>query len=111
MHHVIYELRIYYAMPGRLPDLHRRFENVVLPMWKERDIRPVGFWTVVVGPNSQALYYLLQWNGMAERESRFNAFRSDPEWIRRREETERNGPLVEHNESMFLQPTPYSNMK
>jgi hypothetical protein len=108
---MLYELRIYYAMPGRLLDLHRRFENVVLPMWKEREIHPVGFWTVTVGPHSRALYYLLQWKDMAERERKFDAFRSDPEWIREREETERNGPLVEHTENMFLQPTSYSNLK
>lgn len=105
---MLHELRIYHAMPGRLPDLHKRFENIVLPMWKERDIRAVGFWTVLIGPSSQALYYMLEWQDLAERERKFNAFRADPEWLRRREETERNGPLVHHTESMVLQPTPYS---
>jgi hypothetical protein len=108
---MLYELRIYHAVPGRLPDLHKRFETIVLPMWKERDIRPVGFWTVLVGPSSQALYYLLEWKDMAERERKFAAFRADPEWLRKRDETERNGPLVNYNESMFLQPTSYSKLQ
>jgi hypothetical protein len=56
---MIHELRIYHCMPGRLPDLNKRFETVTLAIWEKHGIRQAGFWTVLVGPNNQTLYYLL----------------------------------------------------
>ena len=33
---MIYELRVYHCVPGRLPALNARFANVTLKMWKSR---------------------------------------------------------------------------
>ena len=108
---MIHELRIYHCMPGRLPDLNKRFETITLGLWQKHGIRQAGFWTVLVGPNNQSLYYLLEWQSMAEREQKWGAFLADPEWIAKRAETERNGPLVERVENMFLAPTAYSKVR
>ena len=108
---MIHELRIYHCMPGRLPDLNKRFETITLKIWERHGIRQAGFWTVLVGPNNQSLYYLLEWESMAEREQKWGAFMVDPEWIAKRTETERNGPLVERIENMFLAPTSYSKVR
>jgi len=35
----------------------------------------------------------------------------DPEWLEKRAETERNGPLVQRVENMLLAPTSYSKVK
>ncbi len=56
---MIHELRIYKCMPGRLPDLNKRFETVTLKLWEKHGFRPVAFWTVRIGPSNQDLYYLL----------------------------------------------------
>ncbi|HEY7760561.1 MAG TPA: NIPSNAP family protein [Burkholderiales bacterium] len=108
---MIHELRIYHCMPGRLPDLNKRFETATLAIWEKHGIRQAGFWTVLVGPNNQSLYYLLEWDSMAERERKWGAFMADPEWLAKRAETERNGPLVERVENLFLAPTAYSKVK
>jgi NIPSNAP len=108
---MIHELRIYHAMPGRLPDLNNRFSNVTLKLWEKFGIRQVGFWTTLVGPSNNALYYLLEWESLAEREQKWNAFATNPEWLAARAETEKNGPLVEYLENMFLAPTAYSKLK
>ena len=105
---MIHEQRIYHAMPGRLPDLLARFENVTLPIWARFGIREAGFWTVLVGGSNQDLLYLLAWQSMAEREEKWNAFANDPEWLRKRAETERNGPLISSFENAFLLPTAFS---
>ncbi|NNN07258.1 MAG: NIPSNAP family protein [Elusimicrobia bacterium] len=105
---MIHELRVYHCLPGRLPDLHARFENVTLKFWAEYGIRPVGFWTTLIGPSNQTLHYLLEWDSLAERETRWNAFAADPRWIAARTETEKNGPIVERIENILLTPTPYS---
>ena len=108
---MLHELRIYHAVPGRLPDLNQRFSNITLKLWEKFGIRQVGFWTTLAGPSSNALYYLLEWESLAEREQKWNAFVANPEWLAARAETEKNGPLVERVENMFLTPTPYSKLK
>jgi len=108
---MIHELRIYHCMPGRLPDLNKRFESVTLGLWEKHGIRQAGFWTVLVGPSNQSLYYLLEWGSLAEREQKWSAFMADPEWLAKRAETERNGALVERVENLFLAPTAYSKVK
>ena len=108
---MIHELRIYHCMPGRLPDLNKRFETITLGLWQKHGIRQAGFWTVLVGPNNQTLYYLLEWESLAERERKWAAFMADPDWLAKRAETERNGPLVERVENLLLAPTAYSKVK
>jgi hypothetical protein len=108
---MMHELRIYHCVAGRLPELNKRFETITLGLWQKHGIRQAGFWTVLVGPNNQSLYYLLQWESMAEREQKWGAFLADPDWVAKRAETERNGPLVERIENMFLAPTAYSKVR
>src|SRR5689334_14803193 len=68
---MIHELRIYHCVPGRLPDLNKRFETITLKLWEKHGIRQAGFWTVLVGPNNQQLYYLLEWKDLAERDQKW----------------------------------------
>lgn len=45
---------------------------------------------------------------MAERDTRWTAFATDPDWIRAKAETERNGAIVANVANSFLQPTAFS---
>lgn len=108
---MIYELRIYRAMPGCLPRLQNRFREHTLRIWERIGIRQVGFWTTLVGESSNDLTYLLAWESMAEREAKWNAFQADPEWVQARAESERDGPINANISSQFLAPTNFSAMK
>ena len=108
---MLYELRIYHCVPKRLPNLVSRFETYTLELWKKHGIRQAGFWTVEIGPSNHALYYLLQWESLAERETKWNSFMSDPDWIAKRAKTEEDGPIVAKIENMILKPTAYSAVK
>jgi hypothetical protein len=107
---MIYELRIYTALPGRLPALLKRFETITLNIWKKHGIRQAGFWTVQVGDNNNELYYLLAWESLGERQQKWDAFQADPEWIAKRAETERDGPIVQAIKNVMLQPTAFSSV-
>jgi hypothetical protein len=107
---LLYELRVYEAVPGRLPALHARFSDHTRRLFERHGITAVGFWTTEIGPSSATLTYLLSWESLADRERRWAAFTSDPEWIRVRDESERDGPLVARIENSILAPTPYSPM-
>jgi len=108
---MIYELRIYHAVPGRLADVHHNFEHVTLPLWERHGIVAPGFFTTLIGPTNQSLTYLLKWTSLAERETKMAAFAKDPDWIRHRAAAEANGVLVARIESSFLTPTSYSAMQ
>lgn len=108
---MIFEMRVYRAVPGRMPALLKRFETITLGLWKTRGIRQVGFWTTQIGESNNDLTYMLAWESLAEREQKWNAFMSDPEWIQKRGETEKDGPIVATLSSTILAPTAFSAMK
>ena len=105
---MIHEFRIYHCMPGRLPDLLKRFETVTLGLWDKHGIRQAGFWTTFVGESNMDLTYLLAWESLAERESKWTAFQADPEWLAKRAETEKNGQIVASITNQILVPTAFS---
>jgi hypothetical protein len=108
---VIYELRIYRSLPNRLPALLKRFETNTLRIWEKHGIRQAGFWTTVIGESNQELTYLLAWESLAEREKKWAAFQTDPEWIAARDASERDGPIVATLASSILQPTSFSSVR
>jgi len=108
---MIYELRIYSCVPGRLPKLLRRFEDHTLKIWEKHGIRQAGFWTVHVGDGNNDLHYLLAWESLAEREKVWEAFLADPAWIKVRADTESDGPIIANVKSAFLKPTAFSAVK
>jgi hypothetical protein len=105
---MIYELRIYRTLPGRMPALLRRFESATLALFDKHGIRQAGFWTTLIGESHNDLHYLLAWDSMGEREERWNAFATDPEWIAARNASEADGPIIANISSQFLQPTAFS---
>ena len=108
---MIYELRVYHAVPGRLPDLLKRFDTITLGLFEKHGIQQAGFWTTAIGDSSQTLYYFLKWESLADREKKWAAFGNDPEWISARAETEKNGAIVARVENQILQPTSFSAVK
>ncbi len=103
----VQEMRVYHAMPGRLPDLNARFENHTMRLFEKHGITNVGYWTEDVGTSNQ-LVYMLGYDGLGNREKSWAAFGADPDWQKARAASEVNGPLVRMSESSILRPTPYS---
>ncbi|CDX29613.1 NIPSNAP family containing protein [Mesorhizobium sp. ORS 3359] len=108
---MIYELRIYDCLPGRLPALLKRFSEQTLAIWERHGIRQAGFFTTMIGENNNRLTYLLAWESLAEREAKWTAFVTDPLWHRARDESERDGQIVANISSQLLTPTAFSSVK
>lgn len=105
---MIYELRIYDCTPTGLKRLLKRFNDHTCALFAKHGIRQTGYFTSVVGGASNQLTYLLAWESMAEREVRWKAFAEDPEWIKVRDESEKDGPIIERITNQFLAPTGFS---
>ncbi|CAH1659655.1 NIPSNAP protein [Hyphomicrobiales bacterium] len=91
---MIYELRQYECLPGKLAIVVERFRREVVPLWKEMEIRCLGFWTTAIGPSDQTLHYILVWRSLADRDARWQTFVEDPRWQAAKAHTELAGPLV-----------------
>jgi hypothetical protein len=104
---MIYELRVYDAVPGKLPALSQRFDKVTMGYFVKHDMKVIGFWTDEVG-TSNRLTYLLAFDDLAHRDRAWTAFRADQERLKIFEETERDGPLVARIENTIMRPTGYS---
>ena len=108
---MLYELRVYRCVPGRLPALLDRFDTITLKLWEKHGIRQAGFWTTVIGDSNQDLHYLLAWESLAERERKWAAFATDPEWLEKRAQTEEDGAIVLTVSNQILQPTSFSSVQ
>ena len=108
---MIHELRVYRCVPNRMPALLKRFEEKALPLWEKHGIRQAGFWTTMIGESNQDLTYLIAWESLAERERKWTAFISDPDWVAARTESEKDGPIVATIASSILQPTSFSSVR
>jgi hypothetical protein len=108
---MIYEMRVYRCVPGRLPALLNRFANITLKIWERHGIKQAGFFTTLIGESNQELTYFLAWESLADRETKWNAFQADPEWHTKRAETEKDGPIVANVLVQMLTPTAFSSVK
>lgn len=104
---MLYESRIYTAMPGKLPALNDRFAKHTTGFFAKHGIGMLGFWTDEIGTSNQ-LTYILVFDSMADREKKWAAFQADAGWQRVRAETDGGGPLVDHVSNTFMRLTPYS---
>jgi hypothetical protein len=104
-----YELRTYTTLDGRLPALHKRFKDHTVKLFEKHGMKNVIYCTPADKPNT--LIYLLAHKDKAAYDASWKAFRSDPVWIAARDESEKDGKIVEKVESVILNPTDYSPMK
>lgn len=108
---MIHELRVYEAVPGRLPALLKRFETDTVRLMTRHGFAPLGFWTTLIGESSQRLHYILAWASLAERETKMAQFGADPEWAEVRDRSEKDGPLIAKISNTIMAPTVFSPLR
>ena len=108
---MIYEERIYTIMPGKMADIERRFADHTLKLFEKHEIKVVAFWKTAIGRQTFELVYILQYKDMNDRMEKWEAFSKDPDWIKARDASEKDGKIVMKVTSVFMEPTDYSAMK
>jgi hypothetical protein len=111
--HRVFELRTYYTNEGKLTDLHKRFRDHTCRLLKQHGAELIGFWTPLDEKDgkSKKLIYLVAFPSREAGKKTWEAFGKDPEWRKVYEESHKNGALVDRVESVFMEPTDYSEMK
>lgn len=108
---MIYELRTYTAMPGRMKDLQARFRDHTCALFEKHGMTNVGYWVNSVGGRSDELVYLLGFADAADRDRAWKDFATDPAWAEAAAASEANGPLVHHLDNRLLAPTDFSPLR
>ena len=108
----VYELRTYTAAPGKFDALHARFRDHTLKLFSKHGMQHVGYWTPADAPLSEnTLIYVISHESREAAKKSWDAFRADPEWIKARDASQKDGSLTTKVESVYLNPTDYSPIK
>lgn len=102
-----YEMRVYYAAPGKLADLNSRFRNNTMRIFAKHGMVNIGYWVPVDNPENK-LIYILSYPSREKRDLSWKAFGADPEWQDVAKASEANGKLVAKVETLFMENTDYS---
>jgi len=102
-----YELRTYYAAPGKLDALNARFRNHTMQIFEKHGMKNIGYWTPIDNPDNK-LIYVLEHASREAADKAWKEFGADPEWQKVAKESEANGRLVTKVERRFMMATDYS---
>jgi uncharacterized protein (DUF1330 family) len=111
--HRVFELRTYYTNEGKLTDLHKRFRDHTCRLLKQHGAELIGFWTPLDEKDGKVdkLIYLVAFPSRDAAKKTWAQFQKDPEWQKVYKESHENGALVKKVDSVFMEPTDYSEMK
>jgi NIPSNAP len=108
----VFEIRTYTTPEGKLEALESRFRDNTIRIFNRHNMTSIGYWTPQDAPLSQnTLIYILAHPSREEAKKNWDAFRSDPEWVKVKAASEANGPLTTKVESVFVNPTDFSQIK
>jgi len=108
----VFELRTYTCNEGKLPDLEKRFRDHTIEIFNRHHMTSIGYWVPQDAPrSSNTLIYILAHPSREAAQANWAAFRNDPEWQKVQAESEANGKIVSHVDSVFMSPTDFSGMK
>lgn len=103
----LFEMRVYYANPGKLADLNARFREHTCKLFEKHGMQNIGYWVPLENPEEK-LVYVLAYPDRAARDASWKAFMADPEWQAVYKKSHENGVLVKKVEEHFLTATDYS---
>jgi hypothetical protein len=108
----VFELRIYHAVPGKVPALEARFRDTASKLLAKHDLKAVGYWVPEDAPASSdnTFIYLLAHPSREEAKKNWDALRADPAF-QEMAKSEQAEKLVEKVDSTYMRPTDFSAMK
>ena len=108
----VFELRTYTTLPGRLDALHARFADHTMRLFEKHGMTNIGYFS----PQDErlaenTLIYILAHDSREAAQASWQAFVADPEWQQVSEASQRDGKIIEKLESVFMDPTGYSQLR
>jgi hypothetical protein len=108
----VFEMRTYYANPGKMQALHERFRKHTNKLFEKHGMTLIGFWSPIDEKEAEVkMVYILAYPSKEAAAKSWKAFGSDPDWKKAKAASEVDGVLVAKVESVYLNPTDYSPIK
>jgi len=108
----VFEIRTYTAPEGKLEELHKRFRDHTLRIFRKHDMTSVGYFRPQDAPlKDNTLIYVLAHPSREAAKKNWADFQADPEWQKVSTESQVNGRIVSKVESIFADPADYSPIK
>ena len=108
----VYELRTYYCLPGRLEALHKRFKDHTLKLFEKHGMKNEMYWTPTdPKQKDHVLIYVVSHDSAIAAKKSWDAFRTDPDWHKARDASEKDGKIVDKVESVYMTATAFSPKK
>ena len=108
----LFELRRYTTNPGKLPNIHARFRDHTIEIFKRHGMTNLTYFRL--SPDQKGadntLIYFLAHKDVGARKKSFSAFSKDPDWQSARKESERDGKILIKGggKSTLMIPTDFS---
>lgn len=99
---MIYEYRVYRAVPGKLDAVQDRFLNHTLRFFARHGITVTGIYRPVGVENE--LHYTTSFASTEAKDAAWAAFQGDAEWQAVKQQSEVGGPLLEKQLVTVLSP-------
>jgi hypothetical protein len=107
----VFELRVYHAVPGKLPALESRFLDTASRLPAKHDLKAVGYWVPEDAPASDNTFiYILAHPSREEAKKNWDAMFADPAF-QEMVKSEQADKLVEKVDVTYMCPTDFSAMK
>ncbi len=108
----LFELRTYFCLPGRYPNIVARFQNHTVKLFEEHQMENIAYFKSEEPNGAQSnLVYLVAHKNQEAATKSWAEFVADPKWIAARDASEKDGKIIEKIESVFLKPLSFSKIK
>jgi hypothetical protein len=105
----IFELRVYHALPGKLPALESRFRDKTSRILARHNLKVIGYW-VADDPSANSFIWIVAGPSREELKKNWAEFAADPEFqdVIKAEQAEK---LVEKVDVTYMRPSDFSAIK
>jgi len=104
----VFELRVYHTVPGKLPALESRFQDIYSKLLAKHDLQVVGYWVPEGAADwDNTFVYLVAHSSREEAKKNWDAMLADPE-VREAIKSEEANKLVEKIDRTYMRPTDFS---
>jgi NIPSNAP len=106
----VFELRIYHAVPGKVPALQARFRDTTSKLLAKHDLNVVGYWVPEDAPWDNTFIFMVAHSSREEAAKNWKAFAADPgfQGVMKSEQAEKT---VEKVDVTYMHPTDFSAMR
>jgi hypothetical protein len=107
----VFELRIYHTVPGKLPALESRFQDIYSKLLAKHDLQVVGYWVPEGAADwDNTFVYVVAHSSREEAKKNWDAMLADPE-VQEAIKSEQANKLVEKIDRTYMRSTDFSPMK